>query len=86
MIQYSGKDDVPGDQDLKAGLIGAALGALGGGALDPATGATGALAAKGAALGTKAGAALGAKTAGAGLTGAKNSRRFKRSNKRCKNR
>lgn len=62
-----GKDDVPGDQDLKAGLIGAALGALGGGALGSATGATGALAAKGAALGTKAGAALGAKTAGAGL-------------------
>ena len=66
-----GKDDVPGDQDLKAGLIGAALGALGGGALGSATGATGALAAKGAALGTKAGAALGAQTAGAGLTGAK---------------
>ncbi len=62
-----GKDDVPGDQDLKAGLIGAALGALGGTALGSATGATGALAAKGAALGTKAGAALGAKTAGAGL-------------------
>ena len=39
-----GKDDVPGDQDLKAGLIGAALGALGGGALGSATGATGALA------------------------------------------
>ena len=33
MIPISCKDDVPEIQDPKAGLIGAALGALGGGAL-----------------------------------------------------
>lgn len=63
-----GKDDVPGDQDLKAGLIGAALGALGGAGIGAATGATGALGAAGAGLGAKAGTAA-AGALGKGMAG-----------------
>jgi len=61
-----GRDDVEGDQDLNAGLIGALAGGALGSAAGAATGATGALAAKGGALGAKAGGALAAKAAGAG--------------------
>lgn len=54
-----GKDDVPGDVDLKAGALGALAGGLGGSALGKAVGdATGiasTLAAKGGELGAKAG-------------------------------
>ena len=67
-----GKDDVPGDQDLQAGLLGqiagAALGGVAGNALGGATGASAALGAKGGALGAKAG--FGAADAlGKGLAG-----------------
>ena len=66
-----GKDDVPGDKDLKAGLLGKGLagvgGAVAGDALDKATGGMGS------ALGAKGGATLGAMLggpAGAAIGGA----------------
>ena len=56
-----GKDDVPGDKDLKAGILGKGLAATGGAvaadALDKATGGVASTAATG--LGAKGGAALG---------------------------
>jgi len=63
-----GKDDVEGDQDLQAGLIGALAGGALGSAAGAATGATGALAAKGAALGAKAGSGI-AGAMGKGMLG-----------------
>ena len=62
-----GKDDVPGDKDLKAGILGKALGATGGAvagdALDKATGGVASKYTTG--LGAKAGAALGGALGGA---------------------
>jgi len=63
-----GKDDVDGDQDLQAGVLGALAGGALGSAAGAATGATGALAAKGAALGAKAGSGI-AGAMGKGLAG-----------------
>jgi len=70
-----GKDDVPGDKDLKAGILGKALGATGGAvagdALDKATGGVASKAATG--MGAKAGSAIGGMLggpAGAALGGA----------------
>jgi hypothetical protein len=63
-----GKDDVEGDQDLNAGLMGALAGGALGSAAGAATGATGALAAKGAALGAKAGSGI-AGAMGKGMLG-----------------
>jgi len=54
-----GKDDVDGDQDLQAGVLGALAGGALGSAAGAATGATGALAAKGASLGGALGAKIG---------------------------
>jgi hypothetical protein len=69
--EIPGKDDVPGDKDLKAGLLGKGLagvgGAVAGDALDKATGGMGS------ALGAKGGAALGGMLggpAGAAIGGA----------------
>ena len=63
-----GKDDVDGDKDLQAGLIGALAGGALGTAAGAATGATGAIAAKGAALGAKAGSGI-AGAMGKGIAG-----------------
>lgn len=63
-----GKDDVAGDQDLQAGVLGALAGGALGSAAGAATGATGALAAKGGALGAKAGSAA-AGAMGKGMLG-----------------
>ena len=69
-----GRDDVEGDQDLQAGLLGAlaggALGSAAGTAAGAATGATGALAAKGAELGTALGAKIGKGAIGGTVGGA----------------
>jgi len=56
-----GRDDVEGDQDLQAGMLGSIAGAAGGSALGAMTGATPALSA----LGTTAGTALGGPVGGA---------------------
>ena len=53
-----GRDDVDGDQDLQAGLLGALAGGALGTAAGAATGATGALAGKGAGLGYTAGSKI----------------------------
>ena len=53
-----GRDDVKGDKDLKAGILGALAGGALGTAAGAATGATGALAAKGAGLGATAGSKI----------------------------
>ena len=63
-----GRDDVEGDEDLQAGLIGALAGGALGSAAGAATGATGTLAAKGAALGAKAGSGV-AGAMGKGIAG-----------------
>ena len=73
-----GRDDVAGDKDLNAGILGSLAGAALGTGIGAATGATGALSGAGASLGAKAGSgiagALGkgvaGKLAGAGLGGA----------------
>ena len=67
-----GKDDVAGDKDLNAGILGqiagAALGGVAGNALGGATGASAALGAKGGALGAKAGSGI-AGALGKGMMG-----------------
>ena len=63
-----GKDDVDGDKDLQAGLIGALAGGALGSAAGAATGATGAIAAKGAAAGAKVGSGI-AGAMGKGMLG-----------------
>jgi hypothetical protein len=73
-----GRDDVDGDQDLQAGLLGTLAGGALGAGLGAATGATGALSGAGASLGAKAGSGIASalgkgvagKLAGAGLGGA----------------
>jgi hypothetical protein len=63
-----GRDDVEGDKDLQAGLIGALAGGALGSAAGAATGATGAIAAKGAAAGAKVGSGI-AGAMGKGMLG-----------------
>jgi len=63
-----GKDDVEGDSDLNAGILGTLAGGILGTAAGAATGATGALASGGAALGAKAGSGI-AGALGKGMMG-----------------
>ena len=63
-----GRDDVDGDQDLQAGLLGTLAGGALGAGLGAATGATGALSGVGAGLGAKAGSGI-ASALGKGAAG-----------------